>query len=336
MKIPPPIGRISKKKMSDRTDTFLSTTYSFVITLHNNVRGRGRYKIKGLWANKNLKSYLESQLSTKIGIIHVSANPTTGNILVRFESKYSHQEIAFLLHKLVLEYREQKIKDAKPIAKAILMPQYKFDRRSQLLVWTGEAIGTLVLCTALLQKYGLDNKILLAIQKLHSPLLDRAMLGITFLGEPITLLLVILGLAIGPLRDRHRSDLAALNIAAVSAVSLNYWLKGLFARARPTLWDWIIEANHHSFPSGHAMMSVTTYGFISYILAKQYPQRQREIFVCIVVLISAIGFSRLYLGVHWPSDVVAGYAVGLAWAIACILCLEIWQQKQFPYLSSIK
>lgn len=72
------------------------------------------------------------------------------------------------------------------------------------------------------------------------------MLGITFLGEPITLLLVILGLAIGPLRDRHRSDMAALNITAVSAVSLNYWLKGLFARARPTLWDWIIEANHHS------------------------------------------------------------------------------------------
>jgi undecaprenyl-diphosphatase len=103
-------------------------------------------------------------------------------------------------------------------------------------------------------------------------------------------------------------------------------LKLLFGRARPALWDRIIHVGLHSFPSGHAMVSIVIYGFIGYILAKQFPQWRGRIFALTFVLIVAIGFSRLYLGVHWPTDVVAGYAAGLVWLIACIQRLELPQK----------
>ncbi|MBE9166329.1 phosphatase PAP2 family protein [Pleurocapsales cyanobacterium LEGE 06147] len=204
--------------------------------------------------------------------------------------------------------------------------------RQQLVRVTGQrvlisgVIGTLVLGTLLLHKYGLDAKILLAIQKLHAPISDRIMLGITYLGEPGALLLICLGLGMGPLFDNRRPQATTLAMAALSSFSLNYWLKMLFGRARPELWNRIIDVSLHSFPSGHAMMSTVIYGFLSYMLAKQFPKWRRQIFISAAVLIAAIGFSRLYLGVHWPTDVVAGYAAGLMWLIVCILILEMQQQ----------
>ncbi|MBF2004636.1 MAG: phosphatase PAP2 family protein [Chlorogloeopsis fritschii C42_A2020_084] len=171
----------------------------------------------------------------------------------------------------------------------------------------------------------LDNGILLAIRRLHTPLGDRIMLGITFLGEPVLLLVVCLGLGVGLVYYHRRSQATTLGIAAVGAIGLNYLLKVLFGRARPQLWNRIVDVGQYSFPSGHAMISMVIYGFIGYLLAKRFPQWRKWIFALTVVLVVAIGFSRLYLGVHWPTDVAAGYAAGVVWLIACILSLEVWQ-----------
>ncbi len=189
---------------------------------------------------------------------------------------------------------------------------------SQLVLLWG-TVGTLVLGTGLLHVYGLDKSILLSIKKLHTPILDRIMLGITFLGEPIALLLVCLVGEMGLLHYNRRSEAKSLGIIAAGAIGLNYVLKVLFGRTRPALWNWIVDVHHHSFPSGHAMVSIAIYGFLGYILAEQFPQQRERILVSTAGLIAAIGFSRLYLGVHWPTDVVAGYAVGLAWLIAVLL-----------------
>lgn len=70
------------------------------------------------------------------------------------------------------------------------------------------------------------------------------------------------------------------------------------------------------------MVSIVIYGFTGYILAKQFPEWRFWIYGLTVFLVAAIGFSRLYLGVHWLTDVTAGYAAGLVWLIACILILE--------------
>ncbi len=198
------------------------------------------------------------------------------------------------------------------------------------LVLLSAIVGGLVFCTLLLHVFGLDTVILLAIYKWHTPLLDRLMVGITTLGNPTALLLICSGLAIGPLFSHRRQQATTLGIAAVGALGWNYWLKAHFGRARPALWDWIVHAGHYSFPSGHAMGSVVIYGFLAYTLAEQFPQWRKQIFTLSTILILAIGLSRLYLGVHWPTDVAAGYAVGLMWLITCLIAEKLWQKYYLP------
>ncbi|MFN6486784.1 MULTISPECIES: phosphatase PAP2 family protein [unclassified Nostoc] len=190
------------------------------------------------------------------------------------------------------------------------------------------AVCALVGATGLLYAYNLDEAILLLIQKLHTPLRDRIMLSITFLGDPVVMLISSLGLAISPLYYNRHRETTILGIAGVGAILLNCLMKLLFGRARPALWKHIINVGQHSFPSGHAMVSIVIYGFTAYILAKQFPQWRLQIYALTVVLIAAIGFSRLYLGVHWLTDVTAGYGAGLVWLIVCILSLELQQKSR--------
>ena len=171
-----------------------------------------------------------------------------------------------------------------------------------------------------------DTQILQAIRRLHTPLLDQIMVGITFLGQPSVLVVFSLSLGIGLLFQRRRSEATTLAIAAIGAAGLNYWLKELFARDRPALWDRVVDVRYYSFPSGHAMVSVVMYGLIGYLLAKTFPRWRVLIFILTIGLIVAIGFSRLYLGVHWPTDIAAGYAAGLVWLIACIYTLD-WRNR---------
>lgn len=171
-----------------------------------------------------------------------------------------------------------------------------------------------------------DTQILQAIRRLHTPLLDQIMLGITFLGQPSVLVVLSLSLGIWLLFQRRRAEATTLAITAIGAAGLNYWLKELFARDRPALWDRVVDVRYYSFPSGHAMVSVVMYGLIGYLLAKTFPRWRGLIFILTVLLVVAIGFSRLYLGVHWPTDIAAGYAAGLVWLIACIYTLD-WQKR---------
>lgn len=176
------------------------------------------------------------------------------------------------------------------------------------------------------QTEAIDTLILQTIRLAHTPLLDQVMVGVTFMGQPSVLAIASLTLGIWLLIVHRRSEATTLAIAALGAVGLNYWLKQLFARDRPALWDRIVDVRYYSFPSGHAMVSMVMYGLIGYLLAIHFHRWRGWILSLTFLLIVAIGFSRLYLGVHWPTDVAAGYAAGLVWLIACILSLEIWQK----------
>nr|WP_200892460.1 phosphatase PAP2 family protein [Aliterella atlantica] len=197
-----------------------------------------------------------------------------------------------------------------------------------LALWAFEQIADEVLEK---ESHALDVRILLAIRRLHNTLLDQAMMGITFIGDPSILLVVCVGVAIWLLRQKQRSEATTLAIAAIGAIALNVLLKHLFSRARPMLWERIVDVGQYSFPSGHAMVSMVIYGFIGYLLATRYRRQRVWIVSLIVLLILAIGFSRMYLGVHWPTDVAAGYAAGLVWLIACIFSLKIWRQYRAKY-----
>ncbi|MGC9527554.1 MAG: phosphatase PAP2 family protein [Limnospira sp.] len=169
----------------------------------------------------------------------------------------------------------------------------------------------------------IDRIVLQTIHQMHTPLLDRIMVGITFLGDPVFLAAVGIIMALILLFKGWKIGAIAISVALGGVALINHSLKYVFGRHRPELWERIIDVNFNSFPSGHAMISLVVYGMIAYWLSVQFRPWQWLIIPATIVLIIAIGFSRLYLGVHWPTDVIAGYAAGLVWLVACILGWEI-------------
>lgn len=170
-----------------------------------------------------------------------------------------------------------------------------------------------------------DTAILQTIYKLHTPLLNQIMTGITFLGNGSTLIYLSCFVGIFLLVSRKFASAFTLIIVTSGGIGLNIWLKNVFGRVRPALWERIVDVNSFSFPSGHAMVSLVVYGYLGYLLIANFHSWSGLIFFLTALLILAIGFSRLYLGVHWLTDVIAGYAAGLVWLISCILSVEILQ-----------
>ncbi|MGB3760147.1 MAG: phosphatase PAP2 family protein [Rivularia sp. (in: cyanobacteria)] len=170
-----------------------------------------------------------------------------------------------------------------------------------------------------------DIAILQSIYKLHTPLLNQIMTGITFLGNGSTLIYLSSIVMIFLLVSKKFVSAFTLVIVTSGGIGLNVWLKNIFSRVRPALWERIVDVNSFSFPSGHAMVSLIVYGFIGYLLIANFRSWSSVFLFFTALIILAIGFSRLYLGVHWPTDIIAGYAAGLVWLISCILSTEILQ-----------
>jgi undecaprenyl-diphosphatase len=129
------------------------------------------------------------------------------------------------------------------------------------------------------------------------------------------------------MRKRH----AALLLAAAvgGGILLSTLFKAGFDRPRPDLVTHLSLVYTASFPSGHSMMSAVTYLTLGALLARLHEGRAVQAFiVCVAILITVlVGLSRVYLGVHWPTDVLAGWAAGAAWACLCWL-VALWFQKR--------
>jgi membrane-associated phospholipid phosphatase len=173
------------------------------------------------------------------------------------------------------------------------------------------------------EAFAIDKAILLHIHRLTSPVLDSLMVSITSLGDPKTVVpmtFVIIGLLWWQ-RYRIEAQIFALN--AFGGAVLSYVLKLAFNKPRPQLWQSPITETTFSYPSGHALGSMVLYGFLSYVLATIYPRYAKLFYGIATLLISLIGLSRLYLGVHWPTDILAGYAIGFLWITVCITLLRL-------------
>lgn len=116
-------------------------------------------------------------------------------------------------------------------------------------------------------------------------------------------------------------------IVVVAAYSLSMLLKSMIARPRPEIVPWLSYVHSSSFPSGHSMMSAVVYLSLGLMLSDLTSRRLVKIFVIVAPLtISAsIGFSRVYMGVHYPTDVVAGWWLGITWSLACWLAVRRWR-----------
>lgn len=161
-----------------------------------------------------------------------------------------------------------------------------------------------------------------------TPLATQFFLAITALGGPV---ITIVGVMVGTffLYKRWRFRLALWVIAVVGGQILNSSLKLWFARPRPAFDEPLVIENFYSFPSGHAMMSLILYGLLASLMVVNMPNRPRQLLVITVaaLLIFLIGLSRIYLGVHYFSDVVAGFAAGGLWLSTCITALNFLRSR---------
>ena len=145
-----------------------------------------------------------------------------------------------------------------------------------------------------------------------------SMRDLTALGG-VTVLTLVSFLAIAFLLTRGRVKQALYTALATGGGALmGRLLKSLFARERPEVVPHLVEVHSLSFPSGHSMNSAIVYLTLAVMISRSFEDRKPRIFVIGVaaLLVMTIGFTRLYLGVHYPTDVLGGWTVGAAWALA--------------------
>ncbi|HET8762427.1 MAG TPA: phosphatase PAP2 family protein [Gemmatimonadales bacterium] len=161
-----------------------------------------------------------------------------------------------------------------------------------------------------------------ALRSLESPTLSAIMWGASVYGAPARLTpLGLLAAAVFLARGWRRGALLVV-VTLAGAWLLDTGLKQLFARARPEpFYDFYPAPASYSFPSGHALFSVCFFGGLAVLLSHRINGRvaQGAVWLLAAIVILLIGSSRVYLGVHYPTDVVGGYAVGLAWVTAVAL-----------------
>ena len=171
-----------------------------------------------------------------------------------------------------------------------------------------------------------DTAVLLWIHAHFPSWLYEPMLFVTALGYYWVVLPLLAIMAYAFCRARARISATLLVIAVIGSMLMNTTLKDVFQRARPELFDSGYTASFYSFPSGHATIAVGFYGTLTLLLAWRLDGLWRWAVVATgVALVLLIGFSRLYLGVHYPTDILAGYLSAAIWVGTVGGALLLWR-----------
>lgn len=168
---------------------------------------------------------------------------------------------------------------------------------------------------------GLDRFLINAIQGMESPALTSIAKSLSWIGEGFPLISLMVGIMLFLfLVLGHRKELILFAGAAAGSALLNLALKTFFRRPRPEL-NRLADAAGFSFPSAHSMAAFSLYGILAFLLWDHARSRSRRTAIVIIcpLLILGIGLSRIYLGVHYPSDIIGGY-----WASGFWLSAAIW------------
>lgn len=174
----------------------------------------------------------------------------------------------------------------------------------------------------------LDEQVLLALRQPGNPAVPigphwllLAALDLTALGG-VTVILLVNVISLGYLALLRKWNSLWIMTAAVIGGGLGTTLlKEFFGRARPSIVPHLAEVDSSSFPSGHSMLAAVTYFTIGAILARAAHGRRRKVYILLVATFVTflVGVTRIYLGVHYPSDVLAGWSAGAVWALTCLL-----------------
>lgn len=178
----------------------------------------------------------------------------------------------------------------------------------------------------------IDSRLAAWLHGHATPALTSFFKTVTFFGNFASLLVISAVAVLVLLRRGQRTEATLVVLAFGGAQILTLGLKLGFQRERPFFPDPLATApTTYSFPSGHACVSAAVYGAIGYILARHLPGARAKLLALAgaAVVILLIGFSRLYLGVHFLTDVVAGFCLGIAWVALCVVALNLRVRLRF-------
>ena len=158
---------------------------------------------------------------------------------------------------------------------------------------------------------------------------EEMMRDITALGGTAVLTLGVLAVTGFLALTRKTHAAVTVLVSVVSGMLLSQAIKWAYARPRPELVPHGMETYSASFPSGHSMMAAVVYLTLGALLARHQGQPRMKVYVLVVAVLLTVlvGASRIYLGVHWPTDVLAGWCLGAAWAILCWFAM-LWLQRR--------
>ncbi|OBZ15088.1 phospholipid phosphatase [Bacillus sp. FJAT-27264] len=203
----------------------------------------------------------------------------------------------------------------------------QWPRGYRLFIWFALVFGLIAAWVTLGNVSSFDNPIIHTVQSMESPTLTAlakmlSLVGSSRLAIGISVLTIILLYFL----LKHRMELLLFIWVGLGSQLLNSLMKQWFHRERPNIHR-IIQEVGYSFPSGHSMAAFSLYGVIAYLLWRHLNRRrERAILVILAVLMTGgIGWSRIYLGVHYPSDVIGGYAASGAWLMLSIGWFESYR-----------
>lgn len=152
---------------------------------------------------------------------------------------------------------------------------------------------------------------------------------LTALGSMSVLILSILAVAVWLLIRRNWRGALLASVAISGGIGLSFLLKMLFSVPRPDLMTEPTAVFTSSFPSSHAMAALVTYVSLAWVIGRGFSSEafSRYLMACALTVSLISGLSRLYLGVHWPSDVIAGWLGGVAWLALCAIGLRLWSPE---------
>lgn len=181
------------------------------------------------------------------------------------------------------------------------------------------------------QTYVFDRELLMALRNPADPSdplgpewVEEMVRDFTALGSMGVLILVTLSASAYLLLERRYPEAGLLLLAIFGGILLSTLLKLGFDRPRPELVPHMAQVFTSSFPSGHSKLSAVTYLTLGTLLARMHSQIRVKAYLLLLALLLTfvVGISRVYLGMHWPSDVLAGWVIGAAWALLCWLTLN--------------
>jgi undecaprenyl-diphosphatase len=174
---------------------------------------------------------------------------------------------------------------------------------------------------------GFDDAVMRFMGSHQVPWISNTMVEVTTLGTGIVVAMIVAVSALFLWLYDYRNSATLLLVTTLGGLLLNMVLKLGFDRPRPQFFDWGTHAVSSSFPSGHAMSASIVYPTVAYLAARLQKTAWARLLTMVITafLVLLICLSRVYLGVHYPSDVAAGVVVGLAWSAFCMTTLELGQ-----------